>query len=278
MRATLGFAVDYREYLPCARLAPIVHCIWTLEGSAAEIGGEPQSILPDGRPELVLHFGEAFERIDAQGRAERQPAVLFAGQLTRRLLLRPTGRIAAAGVRLHPYGAAALLKVPQHDLAGLTIDIGAISRELARALVGVRESAASVSDAVDTLQESLSACADASRIDAHVRHAANTIRQYRGCVSIEDVAARAGVTRRHLERRFKAHVGVSPKRFARITRFQHAVRVLEQADGRDKGAFTAAQCGYADQAHFVREWHEISGAPPGAHLLRQAELTGFFLD
>ncbi len=62
-------------------------------------------------------------------------------------------------------------------------------------------------------------------------------------------------------------VGISPKRFARITRFQHALRVLEQADVREKGAYTAARCGYADQAHFVRECREISGAPPRANLL-----------
>ena len=40
---------------------------------------------------------------------------------------------------------------------------------------------------------------------------------------------------------------------------------------------TAAACGYADQAHFIRECQDVCGHPPGAHLLQRGELTGFFM-
>ena len=51
----------------------------------------------------------------------------------------------------------------------------------------------------------------------------------------------------------------------------------ERADLPPRGADTAATCGYADQAHFVRECQELCGQPPGAHLMQRAQLTGFFL-
>ena len=98
-----------------------------------------------------------------------------------------------------------------------------------------------------------------------------------GAVPIDMVAERVSMTRRHLERRFLAAVGIGPKRLARIARFQHALRVLERADPRRPGAATAAACGYADQAHFIREFRELAGCSPSQHLVTQAELTGFFV-
>jgi len=270
--------VEYREHGPSAPLASFVQCVWTLEGNATELGDEVQPILPDGRPELVVHFGDAFERVHPNGAIERQPALLFAGQLTGPLVLRPTGHVAVLGVRLHPDGAAALLSEPQSQLVGLTIGVDVLSGSLFQSLAEARDSATSLAEAVRAVQDRLVVRADRSRVDARVRYAVAAIYRDRGRISMKELARRVGVTRRHLERQFKKLVGVSPKRLARIARFQHAVRVLEGVDGRRTGADTAAMCGYADQAHFVREYRELTGQPPRAHLVQRAQLTGFFMD
>jgi AraC-like DNA-binding protein len=60
-------------------------------------------------------------------------------------------------------------------------------------------------------------------------------------------------------------------------RFQHALRLLDQPDAASGGAHAAAECGFADQAHFTRDFRELAGCPPSQHLLRKAELTGFFI-
>ena len=79
---------------------------------------------------------------------------------------------------------------------------------------------------------------------------------------MDDVATVAGVSRRHLERRFQDVVGLSPKRFARIARFQHALRTFERGAPERRGAATAAVCGYADQAHFNRDFAQFAGETP----------------
>src|SRR5688500_16664579 len=109
--------MDYREYPPTPRLAPYVDRLWTLAGSADELGGASQPVLPDGRPELVMHFGDGFERLTLDGVAARQAHVIMAGQLSGQLLLRPLGRIAVLGVRFQPFGAAAFVRVPQQELS-----------------------------------------------------------------------------------------------------------------------------------------------------------------
>jgi AraC-like DNA-binding protein len=267
--------VQYTEHAPSPALASLVHCVWTLEGDAAELGADAQPILPDGRPELVLHFGDPFDRVGDDG-VERQPSVMFAGQLKGPLTLRPTGRIAVLGLRFHPDGASLLLDAPQRELAGLTVDVGAVSKALARTLAEVRDRRTSLDDARAGVQECLRAYADPPALDRQVRQAVLDIDRRHGRVTIEDLAARAGTTRRQLERRFERVVGLSPKRLARIARFQHALRTLTRLDSPQRGTETAAMCGYADQAHFIRDFREFAGCAPGAHLLRQAELTGFF--
>lgn len=270
--------MQYEEFPPVPALAAIVDRLWTLSGDASSLGADTQPILPDGRPELILHFGDAFERIHADGRVERQPAVIFAGQLTSQLLLRPTGAIGVLGVRFHPYGATALLTTPQDALAGLTIGVDEIAPALKIALDEVRTATTDLTAAVALVQQLLPRWIDAGRIDARIRTAVEMISGSLGHMSIDEVAANVSVTRRHLERTFLKAVGVTPKRLARITRFQHALRVLEESESASPGTRTAVTCGYADQAHFIRDFRDLAGCPPGEHLLRRFELTGLFYD
>jgi AraC-like DNA-binding protein len=274
-----GFVLTYREFAPIGALAPAVARLWTLTGDLADLRETAQPVLPDGHPELVVHFGDPFERIDLDGRVERQPAVLFAGQLRHRLILRPTGAIAVLGVRLHPFGAAAFLRIPQQETAGLTLSVDLLSPALMRDLAPLRESGAGPADAVRPAQDILLRHLDAARIDPRVRGAASRLTPASACdgaFSVESVAREMGLTRRHLERRFLLQVGITPKRFARIARFSRAVQALD-ADAGPRRSLAAAAWGYADQAHFIREFHDLAGCAPGEHLLRRGELTGFFV-
>lgn len=270
--------MEYREYAVAPPLSLAVLCVWTLEGDSGELGTALQPIVPDGRAELIAHVGDVFERVDPDRAIERQPRLLFAGQLMTSMTLRPTGRIAVLGVRLHPHGAAALIDQPQNEFVGLTIGLDAVSGSLFRSMTEVLDSTTRLADAAVAIQEHLAERVLPSRIDARVRYAVEAIYRNRGQVSIERLATRAGTTRRHLERLFTKGVGVPPKRIARISRMQYALQVLDQAQGRSKGVYTAATCGYADQAHFARECQELCGHSPRTHLSTRADLTRFFLD
>ncbi|WP_207928867.1 helix-turn-helix transcriptional regulator [Actinomadura sp. 6K520] len=79
-----------------------------------------------------------------------------------------------------------------------------------------------------------------------------------GGISVGDLAAEIGVSRRRLETGFRREIGLSPKTVARVARFQRAAQVLGTS-----GAFRAAvACGYADQPHFNREVRAMTGVTP----------------
>ena len=82
-----------------------------------------------------------------------------------------------------------------------------------------------------------------------------------GRARIEKVAAHVGWSRRHLAARFREHVGLGPKTVARLARFGRA-EALARAAVRPDWAGIAAGCGYADQAHLVRDFTAFAGVSP----------------
>jgi len=69
---------------------------------------------------------------------------------------------------------------------------------------------------------------------------------------------------RQLRRRFHDAVGYGPKTLQRVLRFQRFVRALDACGGACDLAASAAEAGYADQAHLTRECVALSGMTPAA--------------
>jgi len=82
-----------------------------------------------------------------------------------------------------------------------------------------------------------------------------------GQVRVEDVAAEVGWSRKRLWSRFRAQVGLTPKRAAQLVRFDHAAHRLAAGDA---AAMAAAESGYADQSHLHREAMAFAGLSPTA--------------
>jgi AraC-like DNA-binding protein len=102
----------------------------------------------------------------------------------------------------------------------------------------------------------------APRIEGVVALAWHRLAMTGGAVSVRRLAREVGWSHKHLITRFKQQVGVAPKRAARLVRFDRVLRRLH--DGPSPWAELAAELGYADQAHLVREFREFAGTSPSA--------------
>ena len=109
--------------------------------------------------------------------------------------------------------------------------------------------------------------------DARVPAAVGFILASRGRLPIRNYRA-AGL----LEREFASGVGLTPKELSRIARFQNLLRLLGwQRRPGPSWAELAARCGYADQAHLVREFKSLSGATPTSRRETEGALARFFI-
>jgi AraC-like DNA-binding protein len=265
----------YREHVVSPPMRRFVECVWFLRDDARPAPGASERVFPDGCVEIVFHFAERFRRAVAPGRFETQPASFLVGEMTRPLEIAPAGRVATMGVRFRPGGAHPFLGARLDALTDRTVALDAVfggdGARLDSALREAPDDAARVRIAETFLRRRLER---APRGDAAVDAAVGEILRTRGRASLDAIAASAGRSRRHLERRFLERVGVSPKTLSRVVRLQNVFRAVR--GGAASFAAVALDCGYCDQAHLVRDFRELTGETPAAHFAREAGLAATF--
>jgi len=259
----------YAEYPPSPALAAIVDCYWILEGNGC---GVPEPIIPDGRVEIVVHYGVRFERHHPDGRIERQDAAMIVGQMLAPISIAHRGGAGVAAIRLRPEAARAVTGCDATAITGSFVDLEALCGSIG----SLREQLALTAD--DAARVRLLERWLAPRLrTAPSRQVAATvaaIKAQAGMVDLASLAAAAGVSLRHLERRFLADVGLTPKTFARIVRLQAA---LGRITAGEPLADVAHRCGYYDQPHMTRDFSRLAEISPAAwqrHALRPGSGQG----
>jgi AraC-like DNA-binding protein len=254
--------MHYREVRPTPLLTSSIECFWVLEGAAERAVTAPERLLPDGCVELILNFEAPFREYSEGGTSALQPAQFVVGQMTRPVLVAPTGGVQLLGIRFRPGGTLPFLRLPPRELTDRIVPLTDVAPALARELAGPV-------GAAQTLREKLSCCealllrwsrTSAAPRDALLQHALAQILRREGRLAIEQLAMEVGLSRRQLERRFIEEVGLSPKLLCRILRFQQVFRAVERAAG--NWAELALACGYYDQAHLSRDFRQFAGKPP----------------
>jgi AraC-like DNA-binding protein len=265
--------VEYREYPPHAALGPYVRAYWSLCGSARE--SVPQPVLPDGATELVVHRERPFIRHTAMGPSERQASTLFVGQMQRPVVLQPDGAPEVVAVRFRPHGAFALLRVRQHELRDAIVDAEALALPWLRGAVRAAREATSVREGIGRLEAALlDRLRDASTIatDPRVDAALVLIDRARGDGRVDRWASQVGAGRRQLERLFRDQVGLTPKVYARVMRFQAMASSLADDPGASL-AQASSDVGYFDQSHMIRDFLAFAGDTPTEFKTRLGALT-----
>jgi len=256
----------YREIRPAEALRQFIDTFWLLEQDAAE--RSPQRVVPDGRCELILNWGQPFESF-GDGGWRRQPDCFLAGQIEGPLLLRPSGPAKMLGVRFHPDGAARWFGGCMHELAGRFTPVDDLSPALAHRIGHSLDH----SDPVASVEGAFASCT-ARAPDVLVAEAVRRIVHAKGASDLAALARELGLSTRQFERRFQAATGLPPKLFCLIQRFSGVFRALE--DGSRNWAEVAIRCGYYDQAHLIRDCKRLSGHTPAILLAEDADLARHF--
>ena len=88
--------------------------------------------------------------------------------------------------------------------------------------------------------------------------------------SVAEVVDKAGFSQRRFIQLFGEQVGLTPKIFSRVSRFQRVVQIAHGAREID-WADLALDCGYYDQAHFIHDFQSFAGITPSTYLLQRAQ-------
>ena len=214
--------MEYREYPPAPALEGLVKVRWTLVGSGAADDWLAQQAVPDGCVEIIMRTA-GRSRWDGD-----QPARFAVGLIERPEGFEISGDAGFEGLRLWPWAWPLIGDRPLAMLRGRWLPYEGPGLDEVEARLAGAEALAAIGRAI------------------------------LAAASVEDMALGTGMSPRTLQRWFARHVGLPPRRYLRLLRFQKA---FEQVPDQPSLAHHAAAQGYADQAHMAREFRAMAGVP-----------------
>lgn len=240
----------YQEFDPPSQLSTHVSRYWSVAVPDHTEPGFPHRVFPDGCMNLVAMRRASFTHCTVQG--PRDTPLIVA--------VEPGDRY--WGVRFWPDAGGAVCGIPAGDLVERMRPahevFGSDAAALAERLAGAHDP----HEAGPILDEWIGLrVAAAPALDPAVRVAVVAIIAANGGPPVTALARMVGLSPRQLQRRFKRATGLSPKAFARIRRMRAALTHLLD-DVPMTWSAVAAELGFADHAHLVREFTRLAGLTP----------------
>jgi AraC-like DNA-binding protein len=218
---------------------------------------------------LIINFGTPF--LIALGRepaaADRQPS-FAAGLHAGPVFIESDGGAECVQVDFTPLGAYRFFGGTVVDLAARMVDIGDVLGREGRQLRERLGATDGWQNRFDLVEDFVAGRAN-HLPSPEIEYAYRRLTRSTGGARIAALASEIGWSRKHLVDRFRSELGLAPKPIARMMRFHHASR-LARGGACSGWAGIAAESGYADQAHLVREFSTLAGETPTAWARRLA--------
>jgi len=260
----------FKTHIPAAPLSEFVHGFWFYEGYVPVHSRE--RVLPDGTTELVINLNEVSRKLFDDSNSERFQSfrrLWVSGPHSKFIVIDALARSSMIGVHFKPGGLAPFLAIPISELNNQVVELDSILGQAALELRDALLEAASPKAKFGILEAFLM-----DRLipkdNAVTVYALRQIMQSPSALRVREIAQALGVSQKHFISRFRAQVGLSPKRFCRIRRFQAILDTIAREALVD-WADVACACGYYDQAHFIHDFRAFSGFSPSEYMSSRRE-------
>jgi methylphosphotriester-DNA--protein-cysteine methyltransferase len=257
-----------RRYIPQPPLSAFVVCLWYSEGAPNTHSKE--RLLPNGEAAIIFNLRDDPLRIyDAQniGRHNSYGHAVLSGARANCFVIDTCQQERVIGIQFRAGGAFPFFRMPACEVEGESFALD----DLWPVRAGEIRARLLAAESVDTMFAILERCLLDQLVRPLELHPAVTyaLQQFRSPAhssSVAAVTARIGLSPRRFIQLFHQQVGLTPKTFSRVRRFQrvlcsiHAKREVDWAQ-------LALDCGYYDQAHFIHDFQAFSGLTPSTYMI-----------
>jgi AraC-like DNA-binding protein len=269
--------MNYTTFNPSEELSAFVKCYWTLD---APENNKPvkQRILPDGCMEMIFHYGDLYRQYTENGEFIIQPKCFVFGQITVPLEIEPTGRTGMFAIRFYPGTFTPFAKIPVSSMNNRAVPLeelfGIDGPDLEKEILHATGTGERIIIIEIFLQQILAGRQFLNRI---VQSSVALILDLDGQLPIDGLSKKLQISRRQLERKFSAVIGLSPKQLSKIVRLQSTLKMLSG------GQFTSLTAvaydnDYYDQAHFINDFKEFTGLTPKEFYADNLQMAMLFSD
>ena len=264
------------KYIPSAPLAGFVHCFWYWEG--VPLAHDKERLMPNGEPTIIFQLQEERIRIydwRDPSRFESFGHAILAGPRSQPFVIDTAQQDRVFGIQFRPGGIFPFFHEPCREFENRDLDLGLLWPQAAGELRERLLEAAGV-EAMFRIAESalLAHLVRPLELHAAVADAVRCFAAHPDCVRVADVVDSAGMSHRRFLQLFSDQIGMTPKAFSRVRRFQRVLDFVRTGKGNagrasaSRGidwAELALDCGYYDQAHFIHDFQNFSGFTPSVY-------------
>lgn len=221
-------------------------------------------LFSDGNPGIIFHFQTPliqFTHESAVGNT--QPNSFLYGQITQYKDLRANGKLGMVAVVLQPSGIYSLLGISANELNNRTIRLSEIFGREALELEEHVLGAANIPAILESVKNFL------IKKTIHKQHphpvfeeSLKLIYESRGRITMQELLKQLPITERQLERNFNERIGITPKKFTDIIRFQHFLKLLQHDQRENKISDAVYDAGYYDHSHLTNYFKRFTGITP----------------
>jgi AraC-like DNA-binding protein len=253
--------MNYQTFMPPEMLKPFIRYFWVLESRGADHTPKTFGAIVDGCPGAIMVQSEQEAFCDEQ--KKKLPEIFLYGQTVKPVKFSSAGKFNVIGICFQPHALKSVFGLDADELTNSCVDLNLLGNGKQARLSDQLAMAASPRDQINALSSYLMdrVRSNHRQADASIWHALTRIVQTDGNISMKELQQKLQLSERSLERKFKQAIGISPKLFSRICRFQESLNQMRKSNY-DKLSDLAYENNYADQSHFIRVFKEFTGFSP----------------
>jgi AraC-like DNA-binding protein len=263
--------MKFTRLIPHPDLDKLIECYWMMKSE--DTVPKVEKIIPDGFTEIIFNYGSVF-KAKLNGAWQTQKPNLLAGQIRKYFYLENTGDTGSFAIKLKPAALTQLFGLNMEEYLDRIVGLDNFTNPQLAYLSDEFlpfENENILKARLDSYFLMLSRYAAENPLEREL----DLIFSSNGTASIRALCEIGGLGERKLQRLFKKYVGLSPKYYSRIIRFNYIFSLIK--DGKTSWAELVYKSGYYDQSHFIRNFKNFTGVDPSEYFFQQNNMANFFL-
>lgn len=271
---------------PCSLLEPFIKYYWILDYESNVV--EPIRVIPYGCVQFTFYLGERINSLGSNNDSSYKDQAVVTGQISSFFDVFPQGKIRLITIVFKPFGAKPFFDFPIFEIQNNIIPIKDINNkewlDLENRLGDCVDNKSIVSclenNLLKKLEKNTLFNSYSSINNERIMLAINRIDDSKGTINIKDLSSLVCLSDKQFNRIFADYVGMNPKNFLRIIRYQSFLLKLQNSNIKATKAVDfldlVYDCGYYDQSHLINNFKEFTGYTPKEYIKLFSPCSEYF--
>lgn len=230
-------------------------------------------LLPVSNIDFVLNFSAPITYVIDDITKTIPKNFHFIGLRNQAYTISQTGHLNIIGISFFPAGLYPFLKTPLSEFTNKTVELETLAQRFTAAIESKLSITGSVATKLENIENALLELIDINLLpNQQVMHIFSAFNANMDYLNVEHFCLEYGINQRKLERIFNKYIGISPKLYSRLNRFQKVVNHLANTNNPAKLVSLAYEYEYWDQTHFIKDFKAFSGCSPSQFIKQRKSI------